>query len=239
MRHDLADKYAFIFALPNRNDYRSDAIDNTDYADTLTAPFYNNAEDFGNQMHEIVRRASVEYLSDDEHYIVYKQPYEIGPPAQTWPMFLNLLQQLGPVADIMGISAFSFGVIAGMARFIRRVHRRFLLSRGVSEYSLPKVIYTKPVLAAMCEDHIRSNFHPTAALTIDAFSVDDPTLFASENHPGLREIYIVDCRAGRKTYTFHLDCHGGVQSFVLRQGQRTEVLPNPDLFEVDSGDEGR
>lgn len=222
-REDLADKYAIIVSLPHarlepHGEHPPEPLRWDD-------PDFSQQEDrFRREFDRLLREALRRYAPGPDEIATSQHGYEVGPAAQSWPMFLFQID-LDTAANIIEVSSFSYLV----ARYVIQHFRRWLEARGVHADQTRHLTFTKPILAAMCEAHVKEKYHPRAAITTAAYGIDKNEFqFTSQHHPGFEEVYVIDCRVGRKTYTFQIDGHATVQSLVLREGLRTVVLPLPD-----------
>ncbi len=221
-REDLADKYAIIVSLPHarlephgerpREPLRWDDPD-----------FSQHEAYFRREFDRLLGEALRRHAPGPDEIAIHEHEYEVGPTAQNWPMWLFQLD-LGTAANVIEVTTFLYLV----ARFTIRRYRQWLQERGLRPEAASQLTFTKPILAAMCEGHIRERYHPRATIATAAHGIDDLSSFENQHHPGGHEVYVIDCRVGRKTYTFQIDGHAAVQSFVLREGKVTAVLPLPN-----------
>jgi hypothetical protein len=191
---------------------------------------WNRQEALSQALERIVDEAAREVLPDSLRLKINARPYQVGPAAEGPGYYIATLwehrDQLEAVAS--GI-ANSFAIV----EIIRRVNTK-LQSWAKSLGDPPAKVsmaFPPAVLQAVCEQHVRDSYHPTARLE-SRWTVLTEEFFAgyqSPAHPTSNLEYFVEVFASDYTYSFWINGSGIVSKHEKRRGTTCEELPIPDL----------
>lgn len=226
-RSDLADKYAIIAVLPRTKfDGKGDISGGIDFREVEA-----DIEAFQEEVRQIIV-AEFGTLFEPSGTIAFEESrYEIGPAASSWPMFLFVLPDPTTITAWVAVAT----AVATAAKSIITSYNERMAKRAIGQEKLSQLTFTKPILVALCESHIRQTFHPRARIMSDVEAFPGNMNVTDENHPGFDEQYRVRCRVGRKTYVFDIDGHATVSAFSLKEGARTLNLPQPNFASIVPG----
>lgn len=166
-------------------------------------------------------------------------PYSVGPAAQEWPkIFFDLYQDARPfLADGASLLAWgyffkdTFRAIRTWASNKERAQSEYPDCENVT-YSghdaMPSVTLTRPAIVALCYTDLVDRHAVTGDLTIETFPRSF-TSYATVDHPGGGESYILRARAGRHSFFYHVDGTGEVSEHYLIVDSTLTPLPLPNL----------
>lgn len=165
--------------------------------------------------------------------------YSVGPAAQEWPkFFFDLYQDARPFLSD-GASALGWGY------FVRDLVRSLWSwaarkQREQSEYPdaenvtysghgvVPSITLTRPAIVALCYAHLVDEHGVSGDVTVDTFP-RSYTSYATPDHPGGQETYLVRARSGRRSFFYHISGTGEVAEHFLLVGTTITPLPLPNF----------
>jgi hypothetical protein len=175
------------------------------------------------EANDIIVDSFKELLPSSLHYILDTMHLRVDAAISPYqpPRVSLFMPDLGTAADL-GTVAISIGTAASwlISRF------RTSSPRGVAaDTSRPNLFFPAPMLLAMCEAYVRSQYHPRARLEskVLGFSTIDTAAISRV------EEYIVQVlvgKAARKTYEFRINSLAEISKLTLEEGRRrTSLLP--------------
>lgn len=194
---------------------------------TALSPEVGNQIDLASR--DAVRRFIPVLDSDDSE----AAPYRVGPAADgLTELFVASLITVGYVVNSIQAAQYAISVTRWLKNWVR--------SKGDPHLDV-QVFFPARVLVALCENHVRNQYHPRAQLMTDWFNLTDQFYggYSSLAHPTGAVKYLVTVTSRTKTYAYVLEGTGKVLRHSVREGEREVLLPPPDLFEAeDSGGRG-
>ena len=170
---------------------------------------------------DAVRRHIPELDSNDSE----AGPYRVGPAADgLTEFFVASLITMGYVVN--SIQAAQYAI------WVTRWLKNWVQTKGDSHLDV-QLSFPARVLVALCEYHVRSNYHPRAPLETDWFNLTDEFYsgYSSPAHPTGALQYLVTIGTRTKTYAYILEGSGKVLRHSVRERGIEATLSIPDLFE--------
>lgn len=243
-RSDLADAFGIAFSVPTHGQ-----DDEGRWKFGLPAQGGMNSQEltekFADDITHIIRYAAVDLvdkgvITKQDVLSIRAQSYSVGPLAQEWPKFLfDLYQSARPFlndgASLLAWGAFIIDVIRGVRKWASKTEREV---HGASEdqagsYTgsriMPKVFFTGPALTALCYTDVVERYGVSQSVTIDSLSRSFTT-YATADHPGGQETYLIRFKAGRKSYFYHAHGTGVISEHYLMVSSTITLLPLPDFL---------
>jgi hypothetical protein len=156
-------------------------------------------------------------------------PYQVGPAAEWFPVFLVTLRDYGPevlqtAADLVEVATAAFAVAKALREWKSREEQELDPIPGVPA-KLP--VLSLPVIAGMCLSHFGEHYGPIDGITLHAHSrtLND---YGTAQHPSGIETYTLAIESVPQTFVYMVNGYcEALDHFVVENGQLTPLsLPN-------------
>lgn len=243
-RNDLADAFGIAFSVPIHG-RGEEGVWKYGLREPGGMASRELTEAFDDDVTQIVRHAAADLVSkgvitEEDADSLHAQPYSVGPAAQEWPKILfDLYQHARPFlndgASLLAWGACIHAVIRGVRQWASKTERQVY---GASEdqaasYTgssvMPGMFFTRPALTALCYADVVERYGVSQSVTIDSHS-RPLTTYATVDHPGGQETYLIRFKTGRKSYFYHANGTGVVSEHYLLSGSSIALLPLPDFL---------
>jgi hypothetical protein len=247
-RTDLADAFGIVLSVP---EHGQDEYGNWRYGLRPEAGLANPEfeAEFEAEMRELIRRsasslASNGLLTQQEAEAIEPHSYSVGPAAQEWSkLFFELYQDARPhLADGASILAWGYflrDVVKAIWSWAARKEREQYGSAAAeaSVYSgnsaMPRLVLTRPAIVALCYTDFVERHAVSGDIILETFPRSFTT-YATMDHPGGQESYLVRARIGRRSFFYHVFGTGEVNEHYLLAGSTVTLLPLPNFLESDA-----
>jgi hypothetical protein len=242
-REDLADAFGIMLSIPWHGQ-DSQGVWRFGLNPMGGMPNMEWQNQFESEMKELIRGSAFSLVSrglltQDETDALDSHPYSVGPAAQEWPkIFFDLYQDARPFlndgASILGWGYFFRDLIGRLwtwAANKQREQSEYPEAENVT-YSghgvVPTITLTRPAIVALCYAHLVDQHGVSEEMTVETFPRSF-TSYATPDHPGGQETYLVQARAGRRSFFFHVSGTGEVAEHYLIVGITVTPLPLPNF----------
>lgn len=242
-RTDLADAFGVVLPVPAHG---QDERGNWKYGlrSIGGAASERIVKEFDEEITEVIRN-SARYLSDNQLLnnqqvdTIQSQPYSVGPAAQEWPKILfDFYQSARPLlndgASLLAWGYFFLNLIHGVRTWASETERK--ISGGpesqaasyVGSSIMPRIVFTRPAIVALCFADMSQRHEIDESMTVESFPRSF-TDFATVDHPGGQETYLIRFRAGRRSFFYHASGTAEITEHYLLAGSTVTLLPLPDF----------
>ena len=242
-RSDLANAFGIVISVPLHG---QDEQGNWRYglSPQYGWPNQDIEAEFAREMRSLIssraRRLAASGIISPEQAIIEEHPYSVGPAAQEWPkLFFELYQDARPYlsdgASLLAWGYFFIDVVRGIWAWASDTERKQASQSGsdstiyMGTSVMPGIVLTRPAIVALCYTDLIDRHGVTGDVTIDTFP-RSLTSYATPDHPGGPETYLVRAKAGRRTFFYLLDGRGKVLEHYSLAGATLTLLSLPNFM---------
>ena len=244
-RTDLANAFGVMLNVPAHG---QDDAGKWQYGRTPTAGMAHGdfADAFQTEMQSLITLhgsflVSEGLLSAEQVEALAGHPYSVGPAAQEWPKyFFEFYRDVRPIlsdgASVLGWAYFFKDLVRGIQLWSSNKQQEVYESMAGQDYSpgdwsevSVTPVLTRPALIALCYADVTKRYGIGEDVTIDTFP-RSYTDYATPDHPGGSETYLVRIKAGKRRFFYLVDSNGRASEHYLTTGADLTLLPLPNLL---------